>query len=67
MVPVRDVPVLFACAVYDTSPLAVPLAVFTVIQPSVVVAVHVQEACVVTVNVPLPPAAAMAPDGGLSV
>jgi hypothetical protein len=67
MVAVRPAAVMFGCTVYETSPVPVPLAVLTAIQVSAVAAVQVHPGCVLTVNVPGPPAAPLDPDGGLSV
>jgi hypothetical protein len=67
-VPVRaDVPV-FAVVLYVTVPLPVPLApAVTVIQVALLVAVHVQPVCVVTLTVELPPAAGSASVVGATV
>jgi hypothetical protein len=67
MDPARDAAVVFGWTVYDTSPVPVPLAVLTVSHVSVVAAVHVHPACVVTVNTPPPPRAALDAEPGASV
>jgi hypothetical protein len=60
IVPVRDEEVELAATEYLTSPLPLPgVPLVMVIQPSAVVAVHVQPSSVVTATEPVPPAASI--------
>jgi hypothetical protein len=67
IVPVRELGVVFAAAVYVTVPVPVPPPGDTVSQLLSLVVVHAQEDCVVTVMVPVPPVDVTAIETGESV